>query len=168
MSKQGTAVFGGGCFWCTEAIFRMLRGVSSVISGYVDDAEVVRIDYDLAQIAYHDLLTVFFGSHDPTTLNRQGNDVGPQYRSVIFYTNPEQKREAEKFITEINSSNSAGKKIVTEVAPLGNFEPAENFHQDYLARNPGNPYCELVINPKLEKVQEKFAELLKNNENNES
>ena len=168
MSKQESAIFGGGCFWCTEAIFRMLRGVSSVISGYADGAEVVKIDYEPAQITYHDLLTVFFGSHDPTTLNRQGNDVGPQYRSVIFYTNPEQKSEAEKFIAGINSSNQAGRKIVTEVVPLESLEPAEDFHQDYLKRNPGNPYCELVINPKLKKVQEKFAELLKSNENNES
>lgn len=176
--KTETAVFGGGCFWCTEAVFKMLRGVSSVLPGYAGGsvpnpsyeavcsgttghAEVIEIKFDPQQIAYRDLLTVFFGSHDPTTRNRQGNDVGTQYRSVIFYTTPEQKTEAEQFIKEINDSNSSGKSIVTAVEPLTTFYVAENYHQDYFARNPGNPYCEVIINPKLEKVQKQFANLLK-------
>ncbi len=171
------AVFGGGCFWCTEAVFKMIRGVSSVLPGYAGGtvpnptyeqvcggatghAEVVQIVYDPAQVNYRDLLTVFFGSHDSTTLNRQGNDVGTQYRSVVFYTTDEQKQIAEDFIKEINSSTTAGKPCVTEVVPLDIFYPAENYHQDYFARNPGNRYCEIIISPKLDKVQKEFADLL--------
>ena len=173
-----TAVFGGGCFWCTEAVFQMLKGVSKVESGYAGGAmenpsyekvssgntghaEVIRVTYDPAVISYEDLLTVFFGSHDPTTPNQQGADVGTQYRSVIFYTTPEQKNVAEEFIAEINASNEYGAPIVTELAPLDVFYEAENYHRDYFAAHPGNPYCEIVINPKLEKVQQKFADLLK-------
>jgi len=172
------AVFGGGCFWCTEAVFQMMRGVKSVIPGYAGGeserptyeevaggqsghVEVVRVAYDPTQAKYRDLLTVFFGSHDPTTINRQGNDVGQQYRSVIFYTTPEQKREAEQFIKEINESHQIGRAIVTTVEPLKKFYPAENYHQDYFAKNPGQPYCQMIINPKLEKVQKEFAHLLK-------
>lgn len=192
-----TAVFGGGCFWCTEAVFKMLKGVSSVLPGYAGGAtknptyeqvssgrtghaEVVRITYnppafaDLPvrgtqagaasagrqQTTYKDLLTVFFGSHDPTTLNRQGSDVGTQYRSVIFYTTPEQKKVAEDFIKEINDSNVHGAPVVTELEPLDTFYEAENYHRDYFATHPDNPYCEVVINPKLEKVQKEFANLL--------
>ncbi len=181
------AIFGGGCFWCTEAVFKMLKGVVSLEPGYAggkiagptydqvcggdtDHVEVIKIEYDPAQIAYTDLLTVFFGSHDPTTVNRQGNDVGTQYRSVIFYTNEEQKRQAEDFIKNINSSNQLGAAIATSVEPLATegpaqFWPAENYHHDYFAKNPGNRYCEIIINPKLEKVQKEFSALLKNNEN---
>ncbi|MBI2475849.1 MAG: peptide-methionine (S)-S-oxide reductase MsrA [Candidatus Taylorbacteria bacterium] len=171
------AVFGGGCFWCTEAVFKMLRGVSSVLPGYAGGttknptyeevsgggtghAEVVRITYNPQLTTYKDLLTVFFGSHDPTTQNRQGNDVGTQYRSVIFYTTPEQKKTAEDFIKEINISNKHGASVVTELVPLDVFYEAENYHRDYFAAHPGNPYCEVVINPKLEKVQKQFVELL--------
>lgn len=171
------AVFGGGCFWCTEAVFKMLKGVTSVMPGYTGGAkenptdeevssgttghaEVVRVEYDPAQVKYSILLTIFFGSHDPTTKNRQGADVGTQYRSVIFYTTPEQKAEAEKFISEINSSNKFGDPVVTELEPLGKFYGAESYHQDYFARNSENQYCQLVINPKLEKVQKNFGELL--------
>lgn len=171
------AVFGGGCFWCTEAVFKMLRGVSSVLPGYAggsaeeasyneiskgntDHAEVVRVEFNPTEISYRDLLTVFFGSHDPTTLNRQGNDIGTQYRSVIFYTTSEQKHTAEQFITELNNSNTAGKPVVTEVTPLDAFYGAENYHQDYFARNQDQAYCQLIINPKLEKVQKQFAALL--------
>ena len=178
MQNQEIAVFGGGCFWCTEAVFKMLKGVNSVLPGYsggkstnptyaqicegnTGHVEVVEIKYDPAIVEFRTLLTVFFGSHDPTTLNRQGNDVGTQYRSVIFYTTPAQKVEAENFIKEINESNSAGTKIVTAVEPLSTFYVAETYHQDYYARNKTAGYCELVINPKLEKVQQKFAELLK-------
>lgn len=179
MNKE-IAVFGGGCFWCTEAVFKMLKGVSNVLPGYsggtvpnptyeqvcsgtTGHAECTQVEYDPSQINYKDLLTVFFGSHDPTTLNRQGADVGTQYRSVIFYTTPEQKQIAENFIKEINSSSSEGKPIVTEVLPLDIFYPAEDYHKDYYERNKNEAYCELVINPKLEKVVKNFGELLKNN-----
>jgi len=175
--KSETAVFGGGCFWCTEAVFKMMKGVSSVLPGYAGGktknptyeevsngdtghAEVVQIEYDPALVKYETLLTIFFASHDPTTLNRQGNDVGTQYRSVIFYTTAEQKKKAEKFIADINNSNTNGAKVVTEVVPLDVFYPAENYHKDYFANHPNNAYCLLVINPKLEKVQKKYAEFL--------
>ena len=177
MANTNSAVFGGGCFWCTEAVFKMLKGVISVLPGYAGGAklnptyeevsmgntgyvEVVRIEYDSVRISYRDLLTVFFGSHDPTTMNRQGADVGTQYRSVIFYTDGGQKKEAVDFIAELNASNSVGAPIVTAVEPLTNYYDAENYHKDYFTKNLGNPYCQVVINPKLEKLQEKFAELL--------
>lgn len=176
--KIEVAIFGGGCFWCTEAVFLSLKGVMSVTPGYAGGTtkdptyeqvssgttghvEVVRITFDPVQISFHDLLTVFFGTHDPTTLNRQGNDVGTQYRSAIFYTNDEQKKEAERFIAEINVSSNTGVPIVTEIKPLEAFYEAEDYHKNYFARNPGNPYCEIIINPKLEKVQHNFAALLK-------
>ena len=159
----------------------MLRGVNSVLPGYsggatrnptynevsggrTGHAEVIRIEYDKAQVKYRDLLTVFFGSHDPTTKNRQGNDVGTQYRSVIFYTTPEQKKTAEEFVGEIDASNKLGAPVVTELAPLTKFFEAENYHRDYFATHPGNPYCEVIINPKLEKVQKEFADLLESPE----
>ncbi len=185
MNDKKIAVFGGGCFWCTEAVFKMLKGVISVTPGYAGGAsmgsaskptyeevcsgrtghaEVVRIEYDPAIIPFKTLLTVFFATHDPTTMNRQGNDVGTQYRSTILYADEEQKNEAERFIKELNESHPDGKPIVTKVEPLKEFFEAENYHKDYYARNPGNPYCEVVINPKLEKVQQKFAELLKESE----
>lgn len=178
MQRSETAVFGGGCFWCTEAVFKMLKGVVSVEPGYAGGttkgptyeevcggktghAEVVKIDYNPDEVSFADLLVVFFGSHDPTTMNRQGNDVGTQYRSAIFYTTETQKSTAEKFIADINASTKEGKPIVTEVVPLDAFYPAEEYHKDYYAENPQNPYCELIINPKLEKVQKQFAALLK-------
>ena len=176
--QNETAVFGGGCFWCTEAVFKMLRGVTAVLPGYAGGklsnptyeqvssgrsghAEVIKLEYDPNLIAFRDLLTVFFASHDPTTLNQQGNDVGTQYRSVIFYTSEAQKQEAESFIGELNASSTLGKPIVTELAPFDTFYDAEDYHKDYYATHPQNPYCELIINPKLEKVQKQFAELLK-------
>jgi len=179
MNKE-IAVFGGGCFWCTEAVFKMLQGVSSVLPGYAGGtkpnptyaevsggntghAEVIRIEYDPKKIKFSDLLTVFFASHDPTTVNRQGNDVGTQYRSVIFYISEKQKEDAHAFIRDLNASSRQGKTIATEVAPLKEFYEAENYHKDYYANNKSQPYCEIVINPKLQKVQEKFAELLKEN-----
>ena len=172
------AVFGGGCFWCTEAVFKMLKGVEKVLPGYAGGtvsnptyaqvssgktghAEVIYIEYDSDKISYRDLLTIFFASHDPTTVNRQGNDVGTQYRSVIFYTTEAQKTEAEKFISEINVSNSKGALMVTEVELLSKFYEAENYHKDYYENNKTAPYCQIVINPKLEKVQKDFAKLLK-------
>jgi len=177
--KQGLerAVFGGGCFWCTEAVFKNLQGIKKVLPGYAGGktenptykevssgktghAEVIYIEYDLARVSYKTLLTIFFASHDSTTLNRQGADVGTQYRSAIFYTNDNQKKEAEDFIKELNASNSEGVPVVTEVVPLTKFFEAENYHKDYFANNPNQPYCALVINPKLEKIQKKFAELI--------
>lgn len=177
MENIQTAVFGGGCFWCTEAVFKMMKGVSSVVPGYAGGTvpnptyeqvcsgstghvEVVRIEYDPAVVRYEDLLTVFFGSHDPTTLNRQGADVGTQYRSAIFYTTDEQKEIAQNFIKEANESNVGGDPIITEVAPLTNFSEAEDYHKDYYSNHTNAGYCIAVINPKLEKVQAKYADLL--------
>lgn len=170
--------FGGGCFWCTEAVFKMLKGVSQVLPGYAGGraedatyekvstgqtghAEVVYLEYDPAQTKFKDLLTVFFASHDPTTINRQGNDIGSQYRSVIFCSTPEQKAESEKFISELNASNTKGALVVTEVSSLTEFFPAEEYHKDYFASHPDQAYCRVIINPKLEKVQKEFANLLK-------
>ncbi len=184
--KYETTVFGGGCFWCTEAVFKMLKGVASVTPGYAGGtvlnptyeqvssgntghAESVQIEFDPSQVSFKTLLTVFFGSHDPTTLNRQGPDTGTEYRSVIFYTTPEQKTIAENFIASINASSKEGKPVVTEVVPLGKagdvdgFFGAESYHHDYYAQNQGNPYCEIVINPKLEKVVKEFGDLLQDN-----
>ncbi len=177
--KQETevAIFGGGCFWCTEAVFDELRGVISVMPGYAGGsvknptyeqvcsgmtghAEVIRIEFDPGQISYKDLLTVFFATHDPTTLNRQGNDVGTQYRSIILYADEEQKRAAEQFIKELNDSLS-GKPVVTEVKPQGEFYAAEEYHRKYYANNSYQPYCWAIITPKLQKVHKQFTELLK-------
>jgi len=179
------AIFGGGCFWCTEAVFKMLKGVTAVAPGYAGGpstssgqvptyeevcsgrtghAEVIKIDFDPVQVSYRTLLTVFFATHDPTTLNRQGPDAGTQYRSVIFSTTPEQKEEAEACIKEINDSTSAGSRVVTEVTPLTEFYEAENYHKDYFAKHPEAAYCNLVISPKVEKVQKKFAQLLADNQ----
>ena len=177
--KNEIAVFGGGCFWCTEAVFKMLKGVSEVLPGYAGGsvknptydevssgktghAECTEVKFNPKEILFRDLLTVFFGSHDPTTVNRQGADVGTQYRSVIFYTTEDQKKEAEGFISELNSSSIEGKPIVTEILPLDVFYVAENYHKDYYERNKDAAYCEIVINPKLEKVVKNFANLLKN------
>ena len=173
-----TAVFGGGCFWCTEAVFKMLKGIESVLPGYSggktkyptyaevsmgdsDHAECVKIEYDSKLVSYKDLLTVFFGSHDPTTLNKQGADVGTQYRSVIFYTTEEQKKTAEDFIKDLNNSSKEGKPIVTEVLPLTAFYEAESYHKDYFERNKDQAYCEIVINPKLEKVVKEYSKLIR-------
>jgi peptide-methionine (S)-S-oxide reductase len=175
--KENVAVFGGGCFWCTEAIFKMLRGVVSVEPGYTGGTkknptyeevcsgetghvEVVRIIFDPSKISYHALLTVFFATHDPSSLNRQGNDIGTQYRSAVFYADAAQKDAAETFIRELNEYSREGKRIVTVVEPLREFYPAENYHKDYYTRNSGEAYCQIVINPKLDKVREHFAKLL--------
>lgn len=180
MQEKKIAVFGGGCFWCTEAVFKMLRGVISVAPGYAGGrtetptyedvcsgktghAETVMITYDPALVSYRDLLTVFFATHDPTTPNRQGNDVGSEYRSLILYATEEQRAEAEEFIKEINASSEKGAPIVTELAPLGAFYPAEEIHKDFYEKNTNQPYCMIVINPKLQKVKEQFAKLLKEN-----
>ncbi len=177
INKKEIAVFGGGCFWCTEAVFKMLKGVISVSPGYAGGdkpyptseevssgntghAEVIYIEYNPDLVDYKSLLTVFFSSHDPTSLNRQDNDVGTQYRSVVFYTNPMQKVIVDKMIEEINNSNKNGKPIVTEIVPLDKFYKAENYHEDYYRKNKQAPYCQIIINPKLEKVQKEFADLL--------
>ncbi len=173
MSEQ--AVLAGGCFWCLEAAYDDLAGVETVESGYtggqVDSpsykqvctgatghAEAVRITYDPAVISYADLLRVFFTIHDPTTLNRQGNDIGPQYRSAIFYATPEQKAAAEAAIAEFTP---VWGRIVTELVPLGRFWPAEPEHEDYFARNPGSGYCQAVIAPKIAKLRKTFRDRLK-------
>lgn len=169
------AVFGGGCFWCTEAILKSLKGVNSALPGYAGGrvknptyeqvssgetghAEVTKIEYDPKIISYKDLLTVFFATHDPTTPNRQGNDVGTQYRSIILYANESQKNEAEEFIKKLNED---GKKVVTTVEPLGVFYEAEDYHKNYYESHKGQPYCQLVISPKLEKLKSHFQALLK-------
>lgn len=170
-----TVVFGGGCFWCTEAVFSQLRGVVSVTPGYagghVEDpeykevcsgktghAEVVLVEYDQDQISFHDLLTVFFASHDPTQLNRQGNDVGTQYRSIILTTTSDQKQQAESFIADLTDDDLP---VVTQVEELPVFYEAEEEHLKFYERNPTQAYCQVVINPKLEKLQKEFQNLLK-------
>ena len=175
MSVQEVAVFGGGCFWCTEAIFSSLKGVMEVLPGYAGGtmpnptyeqvctgttghAEATKILFDPSQITYNDLLTVFFSTHDPTTLNRQGADVGTQYRSVIFTTTPDQEQQAKDFISQLNQE---GLKVVTEITSFTEFYPAEDYHKNYYENHKDQPYCEAVISPKLEKLQAKFSELLK-------
>lgn len=176
--KTDTAIFGGGCFWCTEAIYQELQGVTSVLPGYsggkttnptyedictgkTGHAEVIKIEYDPSQISYTDLLTVFFATHDPTTLNRQGNDIGTEYRSIIIYNNEEQKHESETFIKNLQESDFKETPIVTELKPLEKFYEAEKYHQEYYKNNSWQPYCQVVINPKVQKLKEKFRQLLK-------
>jgi peptide-methionine (S)-S-oxide reductase len=173
------AVFGGGCFWCTEAVFKMLKGVSSVEPGYAGGTketadyesvssgktkhvEVVRVEYDPVLVSYRTFLTIFFASHDATQADGQGNDIGPQYRSVVFTTSPQQADEARSFIDELDASSRDGAPITTTIEPLIEFFPAENYHQDYYARNQNAGYCQVIIAPKLQKVQKEYADLLKN------
>jgi len=134
-----------------------------VCTGDTGHAEVTRIEYDPSRVSFRTLMTVFFATHDPTTVNRQGNDVGTQYRSIILYTTDAQRAEAEQFITEVDASTKEGNPVVTEVKPLTEFYEAENYHKDYFAKNPSQSYCQLIISPKVEKVQKEFAELLKSN-----
>ncbi len=172
------ATFGGGCFWCTEAIYERVEGVHKVISGYAGGtvknptyeqvctgktghAEVIQISYDPSVVSYDELLEIFFKTHDPTTLNRQGADAGTQYRSVIFYSNDEQKKKAEYYKAELDKSGSWDKPIVTEISPLTNFYPAEDYHQDYYENNPNQGYCSFVIGPKVEKFEKVFKDKLK-------
>jgi peptide-methionine (S)-S-oxide reductase len=176
MSTQ-TAVFGGGCFWCTEASFQNLKGVLNVVPGYAGGqveaptyeevcsgrtghAEVVRVTYNPDVISYKDLLKVFFATHDPTTRDRQGNDSGTQYRSVILYADEQQKKEATDFIAELNKDLKG--RIVTEVSPLTAFYAAEDYHHNYFKNNPSAGYCQFIISPKMTKLREEFAEMLKN------
>jgi peptide-methionine (S)-S-oxide reductase len=178
--KTQAAVFGGGCFWCTETIYKELKGVVSVMPGYAGGekpnptyeqvcggdtghAEAVRVEFDPMEISFRDLLEVFFATHDPTTLNRQGNDVGTQYRSLVLYADEGQKADAEAVIAELKSTGAfGGRAIVTELKPLETFWEAESYHRDYYLKNRGvNPYCQLVIDPKLKKFRDKFHSLLK-------
>lgn len=177
--KTEKATFGMGCFWCTEAIFQRLKGVVSVKSGYeggtlsnptyeevctgaTGHAEVLEIAYNPLVISYDELLEVFWKSHDPTTLNRQGADSGTQYRSVIFYHSAEQKAAAEKYKAELNKTNAYGKKVVTAIEAAKPFYVAENYHQNYFNKNGSEPYCRLVIQPKIEKLEKVFKAKLKN------
>ncbi len=170
-----TATLGGGCFWCTEALFQQLEGVERVVSGYsggnVDNptyeqvcsgstghAEACQITYDPDKISYDQLLEVFWKTHDPTTLNRQGNDIGTQYRSVIFYHDEQQKKRAESYKAKLEAAHIWNRVIVTEIVPFIKFWPAEDYHQNYYANNPGQGYCALVIAPKLAKLQQIFKE----------
>ncbi len=172
--RQEVATLGGGCFWCLEAVFEQLKGVSGVRSGYcggsapepsyrdvctgtTGHAEVVQVTFDPSVISFGDLLDVFFATHDPTTLNRQGADVGTQYRSVIFHHSPEQKRVAEEKIAALNASGSYRSPVVTEVAPYSKFYPAEEYHQRYYRENSDQPYCQVVISPKVAKFRKQFA-----------
>lgn len=177
INNQQIAVFGGGCFWCTEAIFKRIRGVKSVLPGYAGGhtenptyyqvagqntghAEVVQFTYDPEQITYRDLLEVFFATHDPTTLNQQGNDKGPEYRSIILYSTDQQRQEAENIIKELVESKTYENPIVTTVEPLGKFYEAEADHKNFYENNPNSPYCQIIINPKIKKFKEKFASLI--------
>ncbi|MBD0332788.1 MAG: peptide-methionine (S)-S-oxide reductase MsrA [Chitinophagaceae bacterium] len=179
--KIDTATFATGCFWCTEAIFEQLKGVLKVTSGYsggpvknptykevctgeTGHAECVQIQYEPDKISFDELLEVFWQVHDPTTLNRQGADVGTQYRSAIFYHNEEQKQKAQHYKEELNKSGAFKDPIVTEIAPFTEFYPAEDYHQEYYQNNKNaNPYCAIVIRPKLEKFQKVFTKKLKSN-----
>ena len=177
-NSTATAVLAGGCFWCTEAAFEQLEGVLDVTSGYTGGAaetanykavcggdtghaEAIRITYDPAKISYGQLLDVFFDAHDPTQLNRQGNDIGTQYRSAIFYVNEEEKRAADEKIKQLNASKHFPRPIVTTLEPLGEFFPAEDYHQDYARNNPEQSYIQAVSVPKVCKVREKHAGLVR-------
>jgi peptide-methionine (S)-S-oxide reductase len=173
--------FGNGCFWCTEAVFQRLKGVKTVVSGYsgghvknptyrqvctgtTGHAEAIQITYDPKEIPFDDLLAVFWHSHDPTTKDRQGPDVGTQYRSVIFYHSDEQKQLAEKYKKKLDESRLYRAPIVTEIVPFTEFYPAEDYHQNYYNQNSGQPYCRAIIGPKLEKLKKAFKEKLKTEE----
>jgi peptide-methionine (S)-S-oxide reductase len=172
-AKLESAIIGGGCFWCVEAQYKMLKGVKKVVSGYAGGhvknptykqicqgdtghAEVIRVDYDPAEITFRDVIDLFWDAHDPTTLNRQGNDVGPQYRSIILVTTDEQKKISEE--SKVNAEKIIGKPIVTEIVPLEIFYPAEDYHQDYFTNNPYQGYCQAVVRPKVSKFKEKLKE----------
>ena len=177
-SESETATLAGGCFWCLEAVYAELRGVERVISGYAGGhvpnptyeqvcggrtghAEVVQVTFDPRTISFREILEVFFAIHDPTSMDRQGNDSGPQYRSVIFYHSDEQRRTAEVTIAEFTSEKLFGRPIVTEVRPASTFYIAEDYHQEYFRNNPQQPYCTYVVSPKVRKFREKFAARLR-------
>lgn len=173
-----TITLGGGCFWCTEAIFDRVRGVTDVESGYANGhvpnpsyeqvcggdtghAEVVRVAFDPAQIGVREILEIFFATHDPTTLNRQGNDVGPQYRSGIYYSDPAHEAVAREVLRELEQGGHYGAPVVTEVQPLASYWPAEDYHQDYFLQHPNQGYCAFVVGPKVQKFLKTFARHLK-------
>jgi len=173
-----TATLAAGCFWCVEAVFDDLKGVEDVVSGYsggyvenptyrqvcdgnTGHAEVTQIKFDPSVISFKDILRVFFAVHDPTTLNRQGNDVGTQYRSAVFYHNEDQKRDAEEVIKEVTDEGIYDAPIVTEITPFEEFWPAEDYHQEFFANNPNQPYCTSIVAPKVAKFRKKFADRLK-------
>lgn len=178
MNTVDTATFGAGCFWCVEAVFQNMGGVEKVVSGYsggniknpsykevckgiTGHAEVCQIYYDPTKVTFGELLEVFWQTHDPTTLNRQGNDVGTQYRSAIFYHNAEQKELAEKYKKKLNESGAFENPIVTEITSYSNFYPAEDYHQNYYNENGEQPYCQFVVKPKVEKFKKVFKDKLK-------
>jgi peptide-methionine (S)-S-oxide reductase len=175
--EREVATLGGGCFWCLDGIYRQLKGVESVVSGYAGGtkpnpsyrevcggntghAEVVQITYDPSQITYRDLLDVFFTIHDPTTQDRQGGDIGPQYRSIILTHSDAQERIARQTIADVTADGIWSDPIVTQIEPLTTFYPAETYHQDYFANNPNQPYCQVVIAPKVAKFRRKYLEKL--------
>ncbi|MDA0196844.1 MAG: peptide-methionine (S)-S-oxide reductase MsrA [Bacteroidetes bacterium] len=177
-SKMDKATFGNGCFWCTEAIFEGLIGVEKVVSGYsggnvenpsysavcagtTGHAEVIQLTFDPAVISFDELLEVFWQTHDPTTLNRQGNDVGTQYRSAVFYHNEEQRKKAEAYKNALNETGAWDNPVVTEITPFTNYYPAEDYHQNYFVLNGSQPYCAFVIQPKVEKFKKVFKDKLK-------
>jgi len=175
---QETATLAGGCFWCIEAVFREIDGVENVVSGYTGGttvnptyqqvcsdktghAEAVQVTFDSSKISYREILEIFFSVHDPTTLNRQGADVGTQYRSAIFYQSEEQKAIAEQLIEELDKAHLWKKPIVTQILPLDKFYPAEEYHRDYFARHPEQAYCQTVISPKVNKFRKQWVKRLK-------
>ncbi len=177
-THQNTIILGGGCFWCTEAVFDRVRGVLDVESGYANGhvdaptyeqvcdgstghAEVIKVDYDPAVISLRQILEIFFATHDPTTLNRQGNDVGTQYRSAICYTNEAQKQVIDDLLREIGQDKLFGAPVVTEVEPLKSYWPAEGYHQDYFVNHPNQGYCAFVVGPKVDKFRKTFSQHLK-------
>lgn len=176
--KENIAILAGGCFWCLEPVFTQLLGVKSVVSGYIGGytdnptykqvctgttghAEAIQISFDPELISYDELLEIFFVAHDPTTLNRQGNDIGTQYRSAIFYLDDEQKRSAEQMIAKVDAGNWWPEPVVTEISSASTFYPAEDYHQYYYANNPNQPYCMAVAAPKVAKIRAKYGNLLK-------
>lgn len=178
MSESQTLVLGGGCFWCTEAVYKEVRGVLDVESGYSNGQavqpsyedvcsgttgcnEVVRLVYDPTQVSIRELLEVFFHIHDPTTINRQGNDVGTQYRSGIYFTTEEQRATAQALIDELTAEQAFGRPVVTELLPLAHYWPAEDYHQDFFERHPNQGYCLAVAAPKVEKLRRSFSRLVK-------
>jgi peptide-methionine (S)-S-oxide reductase len=173
-SNLEVATLAGGCFWCLEPVFDDLRGITGVVSGYIGGrvpdptyrqvcegttghAEAVRVTFDPREISFREILEVFFTVHDPTTLNRQGADVGTQYRSAVFFHSPEQKRVAEEVMRDLEAEGVWDDPIVTEISPAGEFYPAEEYHQEYYERNPNQPYCRVVIAPKVAKFRQKYA-----------
>ncbi|HWE50236.1 MAG TPA: peptide-methionine (S)-S-oxide reductase MsrA [Bryobacteraceae bacterium] len=179
MSQLEIATLGGGCFWCLEAVYRETQGVISAVSGYMGGpkpnpsyeevcsgrtghVEVVQVTFDPAVISFREILEIFFTTHDPTTLNRQGNDVGTQYRSVIFYHSPEQRSVSEGLISELNGQKAFSDPIVTALEPAQPFYAAEDYHQEYFLNNPNQPYCAYVVAPKVQKFRKKYAARLKN------